>query len=432
MKLKQKREIVKWAIVLAALSLFSDGRATAQSPQPGFYMGTFTNTEASFLTGLPVPTRNNFTGAVGFHFQVSQSITVTSLGRYYPSAGSSHVINLWNAANTTTPLATATIPKQQTLGQPSIVYATITPVILNPGTVYAIAIDETAAGDSWVDDWAPGENGFGVLNSIITNIAEAFSLTDSTFPSYVSTVGTIYDTPAMIFTTSVQVVINGVAENSNGQVTIAPTPTDTITALNGGSPMLYFMRALSPPPMWQMGSYIGPNGDFNINSRMVLAGNQAITLPYTSIGAMLSILPAPNVPAGILFETPGLTPANYAYGVLDASGDFRFSQQNDGSHCWGNGANANHSLNDVCLARPGTGKLEVNSGTAGSYAATKLTAGGNVLDSNGMTLVGASQPVCSASLAGKLWYSGHTSGIKDSAAICAADGTNAFAWRALY
>jgi hypothetical protein len=432
MKLKRKREFVKLALVLAALPLVSEERAMAQSTQPGFYMGTFTNTEASFLTGLPTPDRNNFTGAVGFHFQVSQAITVTSLGRYYQSAGSSHVINLWNAANTTAPLATATIPPQQTLNQPSIVYATVTPVTLSPGTVYALAIDETAAGDLWVDNWAPSENGFGVLNSIITNIAEAFSLTHGTFPSYVSTAGAIYDTPAMIFTTSMPVVINGAAENTNGQVTIAPGPTNSVMALNYSTPMLYFMRALSPPPMWQMGSYIGPNGDFNTNSRMVLAGNQAITLPYTSIGAMLSILPAPNDPAGIIFETPGPSPANYAYGVLDASGNFRFSQQNDGSHCWGSGANANQSLNDVCLARPGAGKLEVNSGTAGSYAATKLTAGGNVLDTNGMTLVGVSQPVCSPSLAGKLWYSGHTPGAKDSAAICAADATNTFAWRTLY
>jgi hypothetical protein len=431
MKLKRKREFVKSALVLAALSLSGDGLGLAQSTQPSYYVGTLTTTEASFLTGLPQPGRNNWTGALGFRFQVSQTITVTSVGRYYASAGSSHVINLWNAANTTTPLATATIPPQQTLGLPSIVYATISPVILTPGTVYAIAIDELAGGDLWIDDWMPGSHGLGVLNPIITNIVAAYSRTDSTFPTYLPTVGNIYDTPTMIFTTSVQLVVNGVTANTPEQVTVAPTPTNVITAANSSTPMLYFMRpASSPPSVWPIGSFIGPNGDFNTNAWVILAGNQAIQLPYTSIGAMLGIVP--DVPAGILFETTSTSPANYAYGVLDALGNFRFSQQNDGSQCWGAGANANQSLNDVCLARPGAGELEVNSGTVGSYGGTQFTAGGNVLDTKGVTLVGVAQPVCSSSLAGKLWYSGHTEGAKDSAAICAADQTNTFAWRPFY
>ena len=141
---------------------------------------------------------------------------------------------------------------------------------------------------------------------------------------------------------------------------------------------------------------------------------------------------SPDVPAGIIFQTVTNSPQSYAYGVLDASGNFRFSQQYDGSHCWGKGAAANQSLNDVCLARPSAGALEVNTGTAGSYRGTKFTAGGNVLDSNGVRLVGVAQPACSASLAGELWYSGHTTGVKDSAAICAADMSNTYNWRALY
>ena len=89
-------------------------------------------------------------------------------------------------------------------------------------------------------------------------------------------------------------------------------------------------------------------------------------------------------------------------------------------------------MNDVCLARPGAGELEVNSGTVGSYTGTQLTAGGNVLDTSGVTLVGVAQPVCSSSLAGKIWYSGHAAGVKDSMAVCAADQTDTFAWRTLY
>jgi hypothetical protein len=195
--------------------------------------------------------------------------------------------------------------------------------------------------------------------------------------------------------------------------------------------MMFFMRSSTgaAPVNWPVGSFIGPNGDFNSNAWITLAGNASITIPYP-VPAMLAI--AQDVPAGIIFEATTTSPANYAYGVLDLYGNFRFSQQYDGSHCWGFGASANQSLNDVCLARPTPGALEVNSGTLGSYAGTEFKAGGNVLDNNGVTLVGVTQPVCAASLAGKLWYSGHTTGIKDSAAICAADATNTFAWRTLY
>lgn len=42
------------------------------------------------------------------------------------------------------------------------------------------------------------------------------------------------------------------------------------------------------------------------------------------------------------------------------------------------------------------------------------------------------QPTCNAAAAGTLWYSGHTASAKDSVAICAADATNAYAWRTIY
>jgi hypothetical protein len=428
MTLKRKPE-VRLAVVLAALCIWNEGFATGQTTQPTILVGNVSTTEASFLSNPPSPTRNNFTGSVGFQFQVSQPITVTSLGRFYPAAGSSHTIALWSSSNSAMPLVSAVIPTQTTLEQPSLIYTTISPVTLNPGTVYAISINENAGGDFWNDDWVPGTGGFGVLNGIMTNVVAAYALTKSTYPSYTSTVGGVYDTPAMIFTTNVALLDSGIS--TANVVAPASGATTVVTASNPNTPMMYFMRTSSggTPPLWPVGSMIGPNGNFASNAWITLAGNASISVPY-NIPAMLQI--APDVPAGIIFETGTASSSNYAYGVLDAFGNFRFSQQNDGAHCWGFGANANQSLNDVCLTRPAAGALEVNSGSVGKYAGTQFRAGGNVLDTNGVTLVGVTQPVCSSSLAGKLWYSGHTIGVKDSAAICAADATNTFAWRTLY
>jgi hypothetical protein len=427
MGLKRKAE-VRSAIVLAALCILNVGLAWGQTSQGNLLVGSVSATEASFLTKPPSPTRNNYNGSAGFQFQVSQPITVTSLGRYYPAAGSSHTINLWASSNPNTPLVSAVIPTQATLEQPSFIYTTITPVTLNPGTVYALAVNESAGGDFWNDDWVPGTGGLGVLNALVTDVVAAYALTKSTYPSLTSTVGGIYDTPAMIFTTNVPLLDSGVSTAS----VVAPAngATTVVSASNINTPMMYFMRPSTgnSPTAWPVGSIIGPNGDFDSNAWITLAGNASITVPY-SMPAMMSI--APDVAAGIIFEANSTSPSFYAYGVLDLFGNFRFSQQYDGSHCWGFGANTVQS-NDVCLARPAAGALEVNTGTLGKYAGTKFTAGGNVLDNNGVTLVGVTQPVCSASLAGKLWYSGHTAGVKDSAAICAADATNTFAWRTLY
>jgi hypothetical protein len=430
--MKREREFVKLVLVLTALSMSNERPATGQITESNIAVGSVTATEPSFLTpAMPAPGRNNFSGAIGFQFQVSQSITVTSLGRYFPSAGSSHAINLWTASNTAAPLATATVSGS---GPASIVYATITPVTLIPGTVYAITIDETNGGDLWVDDWVPGGGGavkVGELNGIITNFRGAYALTQSKYPSFTSIAGYIYDTPAMIFTTNEPLLSSGVNSNLSAIPGSSLGPTTVVTAVDSTTPMMYFMRPSSgaSPSIWPVGSYIGAQGNFESNAWIVLAGDASITMPY-AVSAMLGIYP--DVPAGIIFEAPSILRGYYAYGVLDYFGNFRFSQQYDGSHCWGNGANANQSLNDVCLARPASGALEVNTGTVGSYAGTQFKAGGNVLDNNGVTLVGVSQPVCAASLAGKLWYSGHATGVKDSAAICAADATNTFAWRTLY
>ena len=43
-----------------------------------------------------------------------------------------------------------------------------------------------------------------------------------------------------------------------------------------------------------------------------------------------------------------------------------------------------------------------------------------------------SQPVCSAAVRGTLWHVNGGPGVKDSVAVCAKDGSDAYAWRTIY
>lgn len=57
----------------------------------------------------------------------------------------------------------------------------------------------------------------------------------------------------------------------------------------------------------------------------------------------------------------------------------------------------------------------------------------NVNGYGGMTLNGAiPQPTCNASTGGTFFYVGHTTGVKDTVQVCAADSTNTYAWRSIY
>ena len=49
-----------------------------------------------------------------------------------------------------------------------------------------------------------------------------------------------------------------------------------------------------------------------------------------------------------------------------------------------------------------------------------------------VTLPGITQGTCSSATPGVLNYSGHTAGVKDTVAICAADATDTWAWRSIY
>lgn len=47
-------------------------------------------------------------------------------------------------------------------------------------------------------------------------------------------------------------------------------------------------------------------------------------------------------------------------------------------------------------------------------------------------LGGIADPTCAAATAGVVWYSGHAAGVKDTVQVCAADGSDVYAWRSIY
>jgi hypothetical protein len=54
-------------------------------------------------------------------------------------------------------------------------------------------------------------------------------------------------------------------------------------------------------------------------------------------------------------------------------------------------------------------------------------AGGLQVNQQGMTKIS-----CTAGNGGTFWYTGHTTGVKDSVEVCAADASNVYAWRTIY
>ena len=49
-----------------------------------------------------------------------------------------------------------------------------------------------------------------------------------------------------------------------------------------------------------------------------------------------------------------------------------------------------------------------------------------------LQLAPTAQPTCVAAIQGRFWNSGHTTGVKDTVQVCAADAANAYAWRTIY
>lgn len=61
-----------------------------------------------------------------------------------------------------------------------------------------------------------------------------------------------------------------------------------------------------------------------------------------------------------------------------------------------------------------------------------LVAGATITYDGGIQLLGITQPACDATHGGVINYAGHTTNVKDTVAVCAADGSNVYAWRTIY
>lgn len=148
---------------------------------------------SSFTTHPTTATRSNYTGSVGFTFNVSAEVTVTQFGRLYVSGNTqNHKVNLWISTDTATPIASGTILATSPSDANNFKWVSISPVKLLVGSTYKIAIDNTNGGDTFKDLWVPG----ATMDSRITNVASAFIGTQSTYPSSTAGAGT-YDTPGM-------------------------------------------------------------------------------------------------------------------------------------------------------------------------------------------------------------------------------------------
>ena len=79
------------------------------------------------------------------------------------------------------------------------------------------------------------------------------------------------------------------------------------------------------------------------------------------------------------------------------------------------------------------GTIAVNaSGAITAYVDNQNNVVGPSIGSTRVKMLGSAQPTCSSTITGQFWYSGHSTGVKDSVSVCAADATDAYAWRTIY
>lgn len=198
---------------------------TVANGTPIFSGGLNTATTSSSFASYPTTAnRNNYTGSVGFGFTVAANTIVSRLGRLYVVGNSqNHNINLWDSTDTTTPIATGTILAASTSDANNFKWVSITPVLLQTGRTYYIALDENSGGDQWLNEWTPSMN---------TNFTVQQSRYGSTgaFPSSGGTVGTMFNTINIEFTLGTTI--------SATQIT-----SPTLSAVTQKTTALYFDKA---------------------------------------------------------------------------------------------------------------------------------------------------------------------------------------------
>ena len=127
--------------------------------------------------------RNDFTGTVGYQFEVLADCTIHSLARWV-LAGNSSVRNvkLWSDAGA---LLASTSVNLSNFSSGDWAEAAISPITLNGGELYRISSYETINQDEWYDLAVPlSEDNIDVIKAY-------YSLTDS-FPNIVSSTFRVY------------------------------------------------------------------------------------------------------------------------------------------------------------------------------------------------------------------------------------------------
>jgi hypothetical protein len=152
-----------------------------------------TNSFAVFPT---TATRNNFTGSLGWTFQVTAPITIEQFGRLYVAGNTqNHTAYLWLNSSQSL-LTSATILAASSSDSNGFKYVSLaTPYVLATGTQYSITIDETSGGDTFTDMWTPD------LQPIFTTTQAVFSNSPGTYPTNGQSMGEMYDTAAMVYHT---------------------------------------------------------------------------------------------------------------------------------------------------------------------------------------------------------------------------------------
>lgn len=178
---------------------------------------------------------NTFIYSGGYSFNVAEPILVTKIGRLYAAGNvQDHNFNIWISTNTSTPLATGTILAASASDAKNFKYATLgTPLILLPGNLYTVAIDETpTTGDTLVYNYTPP------LNTPFVNISGRYGTASSgIYPNGAwgsKNAGQIIDTPDIVYMTA-NAGLSQYGITSNGGVTastIALTKTSS-TGLSG-------------------------------------------------------------------------------------------------------------------------------------------------------------------------------------------------------
>lgn len=133
------------------------------------------------LAPPPSPTRNNFTGCLGYRFIASRNITVTYVGRFAGSINSqNHIVNIWRALDASK-IASVTITPSHPQ-QNGYAYAACSSVVLNSGEEYRIVSDENNAGDNWQDNTGITD-GVTYTSADINSVRVSFSVTQNTYPT---------------------------------------------------------------------------------------------------------------------------------------------------------------------------------------------------------------------------------------------------------